>query len=143
MSAIATLLGADVLRLPEFEESGRLYRASPGARNNYGEWVPGAFQRHDVTYVTAPTGGAMRQLLPDGLREKDLRSFWFTENATAISDTTQGDAIIHDSRTYRVEVAHDWGGFREIVARLPTDLVITEAELMDFDPADFAAADFG
>ena len=126
MSATAARLGARVLRSPHFQEPGRVYRQSPGFRNQYGEFEPGGFTRADVLLVTWPTTGATRDILPAGLREKELRSFAIIEPVAAVSDAIEGDAIWWNNRFYRLERVLNWSGFREVVATYPFVGTITE-----------------
>ena len=119
MSATAARLGARVLRSPNLTQTGQLYRQGDGSRNEYGEWESAGFTEHDVRYATAPTSGSTREILPEGLREKDLRSFWLTAATKAVSETTEGDVISHNGRYYRVAMMLNWDGFREVVTTYP------------------------
>ena len=119
MSATAARLGARVLRSPHFQEPGRVYRQSPGFRNQYGEFEPGGFSRADVLLVTWPVTGQERTQLPEGLREKEMRRFVFLNDVRGVSPEHEGDAVWHDNRFYRVEIPEQWAGFRSVLASYP------------------------
>ena len=131
MSAVAARLGARVLRSSHLAESGTLYRALAGTRNEFGEWDDGGFASSPITLVTAPVSGQERDLLPEGIREKELRKFFLTETVTAAADLIPGDVVRHASRDYRVERSDNWRGFFAVVASFPfvgdlTPVVVTE-----------------
>ena len=61
-----------------------LRRQTPGDFNKYGEFVPGGVVEVPVQVVSAPVSGEERQVLPEGLRERNVRTFWLTEAVSAV-----------------------------------------------------------
>ena len=90
-----------------------LRRQSPGGFNQFGEFEPGTVTETAVQVVTAPVSGEDRQVLPEGLRERNVRTFWLTEAVDAVvegSDGETGDQIVFDGVTYQVFQVDDWAG---------------------------------
>ena len=125
-SAVAHRLARRVLRSPNLTETIRHYRQLDGMRNESGEWEAGPFQRTDVLCVTTPTTGEQRLLLPENLREIESRRFILSMDVVALTDAREGDVLYWDRRLYRAQMVRDWGGFREIIAVLPTDADIAD-----------------
>ena len=93
-----------------------LRRQSAGSFNDFGEFVPGSVTEVPVRVVTAPISGEERQVLPEGIRLRDVRSFWLTEPVTATAEGTDGesgDQIEYDGATYRIFEVQDWAWFWE------------------------------
>lgn len=115
---ITKRLGQRVLSSQRFRESAKLHRQTAGTRDNFGEFVPGTATVIDVQVVSAPITGRERLVLPEGLRERDVRKFWLREPVVAVlegSDGHQGDQIEYDGDIWQAKIAHDWGGFVEAV----------------------------
>ena len=140
---IASRVAARIFSSPSLVEDGRVYRQQAGSYNDYGEFEPGGYTRQDVKLVSWPFTGQDRMTLPEALREEEGRKFCVQPVVDSISDTTQGDVLFHNNRPYRAQVVNDWGGFREVLAILPTDADITsivtagDFDARDFDPNDF------
>ena len=47
-------------------------------------------------------------------------------DVVALTDAREGDVLYWDRRLYRAQMVRDWGGFREIIAVLPTDADIAD-----------------
>ena len=73
---IAAILAADVLADPNFIEPAILLRPTEGFFNDFGEFVPGAAVENIVSLVSAPASGQERLVLPEGIRDMDVRKFW-------------------------------------------------------------------
>ena len=101
-------------------------------QQNIGSWSRGVFveaepTRIPVKVVTAPVAvgertpaGNIRKTLPEGLREKELRSFWLKQRVRALQEgETPGDSILYDGGTYQVVRVNSWGGvFYEAIGAL-------------------------
>ena len=86
-----------------------------------GKWEPGAETRTALTVVSAPPSGATaRDVLPEGARLRDARTFWLEEHAEPIrvgEGQTEGDIIEYDSTRFRISDVQDWRphGFIEVL----------------------------
>ena len=119
-TAVATRVASRVLNSPNLTETAILVRQSPGSRNEYGEWVPGETSETAIIVATVPLSGDERAVLPEGLRERDLRKFWTRMDVSAIvAGETEGDVIRFHGIDYRTVQVDDWGGFRQILAVRP------------------------
>jgi len=117
MTVAAQRVARRLARSP-FRRPAVLRRQTPGHRNDRGRFVPGKVVDIAVMAVTAPLGGEERQVLPEGLRERDVRSFWLTERVDAVrqgSTGTGGDQIVYDGVTYQLFQVQAWGGWYECV----------------------------
>lgn len=76
-------IAGDVLNDPHFTESAVLIRESAGMRDDDGEWIRGTLTSSAVSVVQAPITGQERRVLPEALRDEDIRTFWL--NAPAYS----------------------------------------------------------
>ena len=96
-----------------------LIRQAPGDVNEHGEWVPGAETRTEITLVSAPPSAAtQRNVLPEGARLQDWRTFWFEGQAEPLrvgAKATDGDVIEYGGIRYRIHPVQDWRphGFAE------------------------------
>lgn len=97
-------------------------RQAAGARNAYGEFVPGAGTDRDIRVISAP-GGASRDPLPEGQRLSDMRTFWLDKtptrgasDAAALSSDPprQADVIVYGGAVWRINETLDWGDFWEL-----------------------------
>ncbi|MYC27948.1 MAG: hypothetical protein F4X63_08175 [Nitrospira sp. SB0662_bin_26] len=105
----------------QLSESATLIRETEGSRNMYGEFVPGVITETPVTVVTVPVDGEERLILPEGLREEDLRKFYLRHDIEVLDDDHAGDKIRYLSKEYRMMVAEDWGeGYTEAVGKYPS-----------------------
>ena len=107
-----------------------LRRQSAGSFNEFGEFVPGTIVDVDVDLVTAPITGEDRQTLPEGIRLRNVRSFWLRESVTAAveGDTGQtGDRIVLDGVTYQIFELADWDGFVECQGSRRETVAVVEA----------------
>ncbi len=105
-----------------FRESTVLIRQEPGSRNEFGEWVPGAETETELDVVSAPPSAAtVRDVLPEGARLHDWRTFWFEHSARPLrvgQGQTDGDVIEYAGIRYRIRHVQDWQphGFVEVLA---------------------------
>ena len=93
-----------------------LRRQTAGQRNDYGEFVPGAVVEVDVDVVSVPLSGEERQVLPEGLRERNVRTLWTTETVAAVVEGqtgNSGDHIVFEGATYQVVEVRAWRGWYE------------------------------
>ena len=106
--------------VPELLEDAVLIRQAPGRYDDDGIWVSGNPTEIDIQVVAAPMSGEDREVLPEGIREKDVRNFWFLEEAEAVvPGASGGDAIRYGGDFWRIVTVKDWGGFREAVGVRP------------------------
>ena len=120
MSQISRATAYDILRLPELTESAIIKRRARGDRSERGIWEPGVMTSTPIRVVTAPLEGDQRAVLPEGIREEDVRSFWTLAAVDAIkADEKDGDIIEHNSISYRAIQVDDWIGFRAVLAVRP------------------------
>ena len=94
-------------------EDAALVTEAPGRRNDYGEWVAGDTSRTDIRPVTAPPNTAtMREVLPEGTRLEDARTFWLDgPDIAPVHAGAQGaaaDVIEYQGTRFRVHMVQDW-----------------------------------
>ena len=78
-----------------FSEAALLLRQTQGARNQYGEWEQGAGIETPVALVQAPITGQRRATLPEGLRNEDVRTFWYAGDIAGVRyGLADGDRIV-------------------------------------------------
>ena len=117
-SLVSQRVGRRVMRRRNLRETARLLRQTDGSRDEFGEFVKGMEEAIDVEVVTAPITGRDRQVLPEGLRDRDLRTFWLQETVEAVEEGTDGhggDRIEYDGSTWQVMLVENWGGFSQAV----------------------------
>lgn len=121
MSLASVRTANRVLRSAAFVESATLIHQTQGDHNEYGEWEPGQAVATDVDLVTVPLTGQERQLLPEGLRERNVRRFYTLNVVAAIKPgISDGDLILfNSSKFYRIVDVRNWTGYREVVAVEP------------------------
>ena len=109
MNRIARRLGCRVLRAPRITETFDLYRRRPGYRRADGTWDSAGFEVASVRGLSLPVEGEERLVLPEGLRESEVRQFTIAVKARAIGQQSEGDLILHKNKFYRVVTAllHD------------------------------------
>ena len=83
-ASIAGILAADVLADPNFVEPAILLRPTEGLFNDFGEFVPGSAIERIVSLVSAPASGQERLVLPEGVRDMDVRKFWIASDVFAL-----------------------------------------------------------
>ena len=83
-ASIAGILAADVLADPNFVEPAILLRPTEGFFNDYGEFVAGSAVENIVSLVSAPTSGQARLVLPEGVRDMDVRTFWVANDVFSL-----------------------------------------------------------
>ncbi len=103
-----------------FLEPGTLIRQEPGGDNEYGEWVPGQETRTEITVVSAPPDAAkMRDVLPEGARLSESRTFWIegveVKPVRVGTGATEGDVIEYKGTRYRAYQVEEWPGFVEVL----------------------------
>ena len=103
-----------------FLEPATLIRQEPGGDNEYGEWVPGQETRTDITVISAPPDAAkMRDVLPEGARLSESRTFWIAgvevKPVRVGTGATEGDVIEYKGTRYRVSHVEQWPGFVEVL----------------------------
>ena len=95
-----------------------LFRATPGSRNQFGEFVPGTKTEIAIEAIVLPMSGEEVLSLPEGLRVENLRKFISETEIRAVQegdDPTPSDRILFDGGEWRVESVSDWGGYFEAV----------------------------
>lgn len=123
-SAVAKRMGERVLSSSQLTEPAVLIGSADGGRNEHGEWTAGADNETGIRVATVPVTGRDRDLLPEALRLRDVRKFWLTHPADAITaGERDGDRIRYGDETFQIVRLHDWGGFREVMAVRPEDQV--------------------
>ena len=78
---------------------------NPGARNDFGEWEPGQPQEVEVSCVSQPDTGQVRELDGTGARIEGTRIWWFAESVDVqlAGDDHSTDTIRDgDGEVYRV-----------------------------------------
>jgi len=114
---IKTSVAVHTLRGRTFTEPATLVRQGSGEFNEYGEFVAGSSERISVFLATAPLTGQDRELLPEGVRSKNVRKFWLMEKVNPVAEErTTGDLLEHDGLVYRAVMVQDWHGFFEVTA---------------------------
>ena len=107
---------------PRFREEALLIAQEPGYDNDYGEWAPGPESQNSISVVSAPPSAATaRDVLPEGARLHDWRTFWFEHSARPLrvgQGQTDGDVIEYAGIRYRIRHVQDWQphGFVEVLA---------------------------
>ena len=95
ISAIADSLSADVLATPEFITPATHVQQTEGQRNQYGEWVEGTPVETTVDLVSAPVTGQERLVLPEAIRDEDVRTFWLRGDHPSLRyGISDGDLLI-------------------------------------------------
>ena len=116
MSRASRELAAELFINPDTVEDATLVRQGAGDRNEFGEFVPGATTEHPVIVVTAPIDGQDRQTLPEGMRDRTVRTFWLRERIEAVDESTEGhtgDVLRYGGNTWEAFHVDEWGGFFE------------------------------
>ena len=94
-ATISRDLAREVLADPDFVEPAIILRATEGHRNQYGEFVRGAEVATSTSLVSAPMTGQERMVLPEGLRDEDVRKFWIMGDGKALHyGLADGDRFI-------------------------------------------------
>ena len=95
-ATISAVLARDLLNDPNFVEPALLLRATEGHRDpQHGEFVPGAAIETAVNIVQAPVTGQERMTVEAGLRDEDLRKFWYAGDIASMRyGLTNGDRIV-------------------------------------------------
>ena len=107
--------------LRRFGESAVLVRQATGKPNDYGEWVPGRESGTPLSVVSAPpSAGTLRNVMPEGDRLQDWRTFWIEGAAEPVrvgAAPTEGDVIEYHEIRYRIRQVEDWWphGFVEVL----------------------------
>ena len=83
-SQLARDIAASVLTHPSFLEPCILLRSTEGHRNQYGEFVEGATQETPISCPTVPITGQERLIVPEGLRNEDIRKFYVLGDVTGL-----------------------------------------------------------
>ena len=118
---IALSLGAgpySLLSSYSLTERARLRKPAEGNFNKAGQFTAGEDTIIDVLLATAPMTGQERETLPEGFRDKDVRTFWIHEAVTAVTPGargTTGDRIEYGGCMWQVIRAEVWGGFHHVV----------------------------
>ena len=92
-------------------ENATLIRQEPGRRVR-GKWQPGAETATVISIVSAPPSAATRrEVLPEGARLQDWRTFWFDAPAEPLQvgeGQTDGDVVLYQGVRYRLRHVNDW-----------------------------------
>lgn len=100
-----------------FGEDATLVREAPGARNEYGEWVPGAPVETAIRVTWQPAPGKdrwsnfARVVEEGGLRLEGLAVVYATVELFAAGDGTTGDIVSRGGTRHRVRAVEAWPGF--------------------------------
>ena len=102
-----------------FQEPATLIQRGPDEIVNRRP-VPGAERRTDITVVSAPPDAAkMRQMLPEGTRLTESRTFWIegvkVEPVGVGANASGGDVIEYGGVSYRAQHVEAWPGFVEVL----------------------------
>ena len=112
MTAVARTL---ISRSP-WREPATQIRQAPGQYVR-GRWQPGEETATAINVVSAPPSAATRrEILPEGARLRDWRTFWFDAPAAPLrvgEGQTDGDVILYKGVRYRLRQVADWGQFVE------------------------------
>ena len=93
-SQIASALADDVLLADDFLEPAILLQFREGSITD-GQWETGDAVETAIQVVAAPLTGQDRMTLPEGIRDEDLRKFWYRGDVTALRyGLADGDLII-------------------------------------------------
>ena len=114
---IKTRVAGRIFASPDKLEAATLIRQTPGRLNAVGEWEPGTPVEVAIRAAVAPITGMEREVLPEGLRSKNIRKFWVREQVRAVVEgrTGQdGDVIRHDGHLFQAYMVEDWGAFRQV-----------------------------
>ena len=117
-AAIKRRIAGSVFKSPDKLEAAALVRQLPGALNAVGEWVRGPVTETVIRAAVAPITGKEREVLPEGIRGKNIRKFWLEEKVNAVTEGKTGsigDMIRHDGSLFQVYQVNDWGAFREVI----------------------------
>lgn len=119
MSEVTAAVARDVLNDPEYLSSAELVTRVAGSRTRGGDFAPGAETVTPVQVVAMPVtdrqGGEIRQLLPEGVRVKDMRQFILTEDVRpGVEGQSLGDIIRYKGLDYRAVRVQDWDDFRVV-----------------------------
>ena len=117
-AAIKSRIAGRIFTSPDKLEAAALVKQLPGALNAVGEWDRGPTTETAIRAAVAPITGKEREVLPEGLRGKNIRKFWLEEQVNAVTEGktgSGGDMIRHDGLLFRVYQVNDWGAFREVI----------------------------
>ena len=93
-------------------EPATLIQQTPGDDNQYGEWMSGEEVSTPLRLVSAPPSMAIRRdVLPEGARLTDWRTFWLEPAAKPLrvgAGQTDGDVIVYEGLRYRLRHVNDW-----------------------------------
>lgn len=112
-----------------FAEDAILIRQSAGGRGDDGVFVSGAEEQIPIRVATAPVPSKsgiseMRDVLPEGARHSEQRTFWVTMPLEALrrgSSASDSDYIEYNGQVFRVEGVSVWetNGLTQVDAVLP------------------------
>lgn len=118
-SPLARTVSLSALSNPLLQEDATLTRQREGHRER------GIFRAFttvpvDIKVVVAPVDPTVRETLPEGFRESELRTFYTrAEVSTGVEGEEIGDLIRYEGGNYRVVRVHNWGGaFYEAIGTL-------------------------
>ena len=117
-AAIKSRVAGRIFKSPDKLEAATLIRQTPGRLNAVGEWAPGTPVEIAIRAAVAPISGKDREVMPEGLRGKNIRKFWTEAQVRAIVEGRNGrdgDVIRHDGLVFQAYKVDDWGAFREVV----------------------------
>ena len=119
-AAIKRRVAGRVFKSPDKLEPVMLVRRLPGQRSEEmaGEWVKGGTTETVIRAAVAPITGKEREVLPEGLRGRDIRKFWTESQVRAVTEGKQGsdgDMIRHEGLLFQAYQVNDWGSFREVI----------------------------
>ena len=114
-------------------------RASPGLRNQWGEWQPGGTRLIEGIKISTAPKGTERDVDSDGARVEGDRKIWAydTESFIAAGAEFDGDLVLYGNQLWRVVRVDDWSSFVEVsLTRLEgQDLMDAQRSFDDLPPA--------
>ena len=114
-------------------------RASPGQRNQWGEWQPGATRLIEGIKISTAPKGSERDVDGDGVRLEADRILWTfdSESFIAAGADFDGDLVLYNNQLWRVVRVDDWSGFVEaaLIRLEGQDLMDAQRAFDDLPPA--------
>ena len=118
-SQIARDIAASVLSHPSFLETAIILRSTEGHRNLHGEFIPGATIETPANLVSTPISGQERLVVPEGLRDEDVRTFYVLGDIVGLHyGLADGDRFIMGQLG---QTQNRFAGIKELEAELARD----------------------
>lgn len=111
-----------------FGEVITLVDEDEGRWNEYGEWVSGGINKRNVRASTSPAaengpgGGLVKQLVLEGKRISDIRTFFVLDGgAAAVFVDRAGTKVEWKGNTYIIRESEDWGEGEKVLVGVRED----------------------